>query len=277
MFSTANNFQIILPDSSVISVGPDTTKENWVGLIGSAGVTSSVDLRESRENIARQDGEIIGSSYWGNRSVVADIYVIDSNQATRGDKIKELQKVTRMIRDTGYITWTESDTEGEDKRLPVRLQSFPTLSHSDSVNKNYQIAFNALQPNIESADVFNEDDLSIEAEHTITNDGDCESYPVIKINGPLTACILENKTTGETMSFSGLTTSGSEWLEIYNRPDQRQVLEKSVSTTVNAFKKLQIGSNFIKLAPGGNVLELHDVAGDDTTTKLFVEWRSAWL
>jgi hypothetical protein len=279
MFSTSNNFTILLPDNTVINFGPDSTAENWVGLVGESGVTSSVDLRESRENIARQDGEIIGQSYWGNRSIVADIFIPDGNPETRGDKIKELQKVTTTIRDNGYITWTESDTEAETKQVPVRLQSFPTLTHSGSVVKTYQIAFTATQPHIESAEVFNLDDegAAIETEHTITNAGDWTTYPVIKITGPITAGIIENQTTGESMTLSGLTTTVDDWIEIYNRPDQRQVLQKDLTTTTNIFNKLTIGSNFISLAPGANVIELKDVAGDTGDTKLFIEWRSAWL
>ena len=150
MFSTDNTFYLELPTNETIVFGTDQSDPNWVGLLGQNGITSSVEVRESRSNISRLDGEIIGSSYYGNRSIVADIFINDTNPETRSNKLTKLQRVNYLLRSTGLLKWNEKDSNNTAKQIPVRLQSFPSISHSGGPSKNVQLAFNALQPYVET-------------------------------------------------------------------------------------------------------------------------------
>lgn len=280
MFSTANTFKLILPNNEEIVFGMDKTDPNWVGLVGSGGVTSSLDLRESRSNLARGDGEIIGLSFWGSRSIVADIFIVDADPTSRTDKIEKLQKVTTMLRSPGLLTWTEQDTNQTEKQIPVRLQSFPSLNHNDGVTKNYQIALTATQPQIEQAGLastFNNGAEDIV--HELENEGDWDTYPVWVIDGPFGSFQLTNQTTNETIEVvfdpadDDFITS-SQWVEIYSKPDTRQVLLKSSTTSENAYSKVLIGSNFPKLKPGINEIILE---ADNPAATVSAQWRNAWL
>jgi hypothetical protein len=278
MFSTANTFTLTLPDNSDLVFSPDLTATDWAGVVGSAGVTSSVELRESRSQIARADGEVIGNSYWGGRSIVIDVFVPITDPAERGDILTRLQQVVSLTRANGVLSWTETDTAETAKSVPVRLQSFPTIGHTDSPTKTYQIVLTAMQPHIDGSDIQEEGPEDDAVEMTITNDGNFDAYPVIRLDGPFDDCIVENETTGEALQFDGASVAVGEWLEIYCRPDQRQVLfTDDGSTYVNYYDKLVIGSTFPAIVPGANTFEMKSVTAGDTTTKITITWKHAWL
>lgn len=282
MFSTANSYTLTLPSGEDVVFGTDKTNADWVGLVSASGVTSSVELRESRTPISRADGEIIGSSYWGTRSIICDLFLPFSDPQERGDKLKKLQKVTTMLREEGLLSWTETDTAATQKQIPVRLQSFPTIGHSDGPTKTYQIALTATQPQIDTGGTVSAiTNGNADTNLTATNGGDWTAYPWIKLTGPFTAATVANTTTGETLSFPSVSIGAGEWIEIYCRPDQRQVLKKSASTSANYYDTLAIGSDFISLQPGNNTLTFNGTSGtaltSSSTAKMTVEWRGAWL
>lgn len=280
MFSTANTFKLTLPTNEEIVFGMDKSDPNWVGLVGPAGVTSSVDLRESRSNLARGDGEIIGLSFYGNRSIVADIFIIDTDPETRADKLAKLQRANHLTRASGMLSWTEDGTTPIEKQIPVRLQSFPTISHNDNPTKGYQLVFTATQPFIEQAGLISSFLEGAEnTVHEIDNEGDWESYPVFTINGPFGSFELTNQTTNQTIEVvfdpadNDFITS-TQWVEIYSKPSQRQVLLKSSTTAENAYDKVVIGSNFPILWAGINEIILD---ADNTAATVSIEWRNAWI
>ena len=280
MFSIANTFTLTLANNEEIVFGMDKTNPNWVGLVGPGGVTSSVDLRESRSNIARNDGEIIGLSYYGNRSIVIDIFIIDVDPVTRADKLAKLQKVNQLSRSIGILSWTEDGTNPVEKQIPVRLQSFPTIGHADDPTKSYQIVLTATQPFIEQAGLISTfDDGEEDTVHEIENEGDWEAYPFFIIDGPFGSFELTNQTTNQTIEVvfdpaDDDFISDEYWVEIDSRPSSRQVVLKSDTTAANAYDKVVIGSNFPILVPGVNDIILE---ADNALATVSVRWRNAWI
>lgn len=278
MFSTANTFKITLPSSEEIVFGVDDTDSDWVGLVGPNGVTSSVELQESRTSISRGDGEIIGQAYWGSRSIVIDIFIPEVDPTARANYIRKLQKVTTMIRQEGLLSWTEQGTGTPGKQIPVRLQSFPTLSHNAGPNKTYQIVLTATQPQIDSSTLSTAVDKAASTNHTITNAGDWDAYPYIKIKGDFTACRLRNTTTGETLEIAGASVSNTQWVSIYTAPNARRVLRESSTTSINYYDKLVLASDFIRIQPGNNTFILDNISGGTPTAPTFsLSWRGAYM
>lgn len=282
MFSTANTYTLTLPSGEEIVFGTNTADADWVGLVGANGVTSSVDLRESRTSITRADGELIGSSFWGSRSIVCDIFLPQTDPQERSDALRKLQRVTSLLREEGMLSWTETDTAGTEMQVPVRLQSFPTISHSSGPTKGYQIALTATQPHLETAGTTSAiTNGNAATNHTVTNPGDWIAYPYIKLTGPFTVATVVNTTANptQTLSFPAVSIGSGEFLEIYCSPNQRQVLKNGTS---NAFSSLATTSDFISLEPGNNTLTFNGNDGASaltagSTAKITVQWRGAWM
>ena len=277
MFSTANTYTLTLPNNDDIVFGVDDSSGDWVGLIGPNGITSSVELVESKTNIARGDGDLIGSAYWGSRSVVIDLFIAEVDPEKRADYLEKLQTVTTMIRNTGLLSWTEQGTGAVEKQIPVRLQSFPTISHDRGPTKNYQIVLTAMQPQIDETTLSTSNNNAAST-FSVTNSGNWDAYPYIKIVGNLTGCRVRNTTTGQTMEISGASVSSTQWISVYTTPNERRVLRESSSTSINYYDKFTLGSDFIKLQPGSNEIIFDNVTGGSPTAPLLsLSWRGAYM
>ena len=281
MFSTANTFTLTLPSSEQIVFGVDDSSANWVGLVGQNGVTSNVELRESRSPVARADGETIGNSYWGSRSIVIDIFIPSTDPTVRADAIKKLQKCTTMIRTPGTLSWTEQDTAATLKTVPVYLQNFPTINHNAGPAKNYQITLTAAQPHIDTGGTASTIvDGARSTNHTAANGGDWDAYPVIVLKGPFTAsevapASVTNSTTGQTIKITSSITSAQR-VEIETRPDRKQVWLKDSTTQTNFYDKITLDSDFIRLKPGNNTINYTAPSGTSSST-VSLTWRGAWM
>ncbi len=289
MFSTANTFKLILPTEEQIVFGIDDTSPDWVGLIGQAGVTSSVDLRESRSNISRADGEILGASFFGTRSVVADIFIVDTFPETRGNKIAKLQRVNYLLRETGLLQWTETETSAIGKQLPVRLQSFPTITHNSNPTKSYQISLTSTQPHIESqneiVETFVPEEETDVFTFTLTNEGDWMSYPVIKITTPAgitadtTDLTITNTFNNKQLKIENLEIEPEMELIIDNRPTKKTITQTIDLTTSNIYNKLNVVSEFINFEAGENPIEFdfNNYNFDVDEIEIEFSYRYAWI
>lgn len=286
MFATANTYTLTLPSGDDLVFGPDPTVTDWVALLATTGITSSVELRESRTPISRVDGEIIGKSYWGSRSIVMDIFLPFTDPQERADKLALLQQCTTMIRTPGLLSWTEQDTAATAKQIEVYLQSFPTLTHNAGPSKTYQITLTAKQPNFDGATLLTFVDGAKDTNHTINNPGDWDAYPTITVTSPFSASAkILNTTTGETFTFSTAfpstgtspTIYGSK-VEIITNPNNRQVNYYQGTTLTGSFYSgVDVASDFLRLQPGNNTLRFEPGASGTSASKLSLSWRGAWM
>lgn len=290
MFSTDNTFYLVLPTNETIVFGSDQSDPNWVGLVGPNGVTSAVELRESRSNISRTDGEIIGASYWGSRSVVADIFINDTNPETRSNKLTKLQRVNYLLRTSGLLQWTEKDGNQTEKQIPVRLQSFPTISHDSGPSKTVQLAFTATQPHIESQEEIVELFTPPEAENsfnfTITNEGDWITYPIIKFrtsaDSPTTSSTnfyIDNITNGKRFRLNNISIEQDMEIVIDFNPTKKTVTKQiGEGEPGNIYNYLDLNSSFFGLESGENELELFtSVEFEGEELEWEVIYRHAWV
>lgn len=271
----------------------DRSDPDWVGLVGPAGVTSSVDLRDSRSNISRADGEVIGSSFWGTRSIVIDIFIIDNDPVSRADKLEHLQKVNYLLRTPGTLSWIEDGSESYEKQVSVRLQSFPTISHNDNPTKNYQIVLTALEPQIESViettESFASDSTATTYTFSITNNGNWFAWPKIRVVNklqnsslPLYNLSITNNTNERSIIINDVDQATSLDAEIIidTKPTARTVVQKIGTTETNIYNQLDIDSLFFPLESGSNSITIgyeNTVSFDVDELEWEIIYRDAWI
>jgi hypothetical protein len=328
MYAVDNVFEL-LTDGGYLKFGPGNSDDpDWAGLIGPGGVTTSVDLRESRSNLARTDGEVIGPSYWGNRTVVMDILIPEPDPAKRGQIINRIYKACSALRAPDFanegmyhLQWTEQDGQihgtnplvqytlddpesefyatpedewfnpatyyGTPKRLPVKLQAYPTIAHNGDPTKSIQIVLTALQPFIESNFNYLYDPFVVGAEfETGTTsyylDPDLgpstvKPYPIIRIATPIRSFTIESQ-DGSFSFENGTALDSGGYLWIDCRPDRRTVIHEfyvgSTLTRVNLYDKVAVGSVFPSVQP----LEITDIVGASSgSTEFEMRYWWAWL
>lgn len=91
-------------------------------------------------------------------------------------------------------------------------------------------------------------------EITIENNGDVEAPVTLQIYGGMSSLVLENLTTGQSITFVQAVDAG-EHLEI-NTADGKKYVEKILAdgTRDNAFNYIDPDSTFIKIIPGENLM-----------------------
>jgi hypothetical protein len=111
-------------------------------------------------------------------------------------------------------------------------------------------------------------------ETTVTNVGNADSWPLLRIYGPCTNPTVRNQTTGQELSFLGLTINAGEFLEINTRA--RTVLYLG-STSQPRYQYLDFStSEWWSLHPGVNVIRFTPDTYSVPAT-LEIDWRDAWL
>lgn len=108
---------------------------------------------------------------------------------------------------------------------------------------------------------------------TVTNDGDAPAWPVWTITGPGTDPILENTTTGERLSVSGVTLSRGEVLTIDTRPGKKSV---TLADGSNGWPKISADSVLWGLRPGANALSLQ-MGSATTDSSIALAYRRRYL
>jgi len=102
-----------------------------------------------------------------------------------------------------------------------------------------------------------------------TNDGTFETWPVIKLTGPVASPGVTNVTTGGELELS-LTVADGDYVLLDT--SARTVL---LNGTASRYSSLTAASTWWALSPGDN--EIRYEASTTTTSTITLTWRSAWL
>jgi len=103
---------------------------------------------------------------------------------------------------------------------------------------------------------------TIDSVTVVENDGNWLSYPhLIRITGPIEDVVIENETTGEVLSFDGVTIAGGDYYDIDLRYGHKTVVD---AAGTNKIADLTADSDLATwhLAPGANSIR---VTGLDAT------------
>lgn len=109
----------------------------------------------------------------------------------------------------------------------------------------------------------------------VTNAGDADTWPVIRITGPCSNVTITHAETGHVLALPTLSlASTSDWVELDTRPGRRSVVYANggnAESTLSAASRLDLFS----LPPGQT--EIRWTAVDPTnTSRLRVTWRDAY-
>jgi hypothetical protein len=109
----------------------------------------------------------------------------------------------------------------------------------------------------------------------VTNNGDADAWPVIRITGPCSNVSIIHVPTGRTLAMPTLTLAAGRWVELDTRPGYRTVTWDNGG---NASAYLTPGSriDLFSLPPGQS--EMRWTAFDNTNSaRLRLTWRDAYI
>lgn len=240
-----------------VLVGPDGTRAvfgngdaakadpDFVGWLDAeqpiTGLLGSADTKTQPTELVAGDGVDIGATFLGGRPGTINV-MLDPNTdiATRELRIARLKRASRGLRADCELSWTPSvdgirrlmrlrrngkvDPTG---RRPVTMQL--PMASGDAYVFSYDEASASFVPSASGEigipdpilDPITSDFNTGGSASIVTNLGDAETWPRIRIDGPITNPAVLNVTTGQRIGFN-VTLADSEYLMIY--PEYGQVL-----------------------------------------------------
>lgn len=277
------------PDGA-IAVFNDDTSPYYVGMLSpeSSGLDSA-DVRENASDQVEADGGIHGNFYYGRRPIVLQGNIIASSAVERNERIARLKRASNAMREDAILTF-EPDG-GLESFVKVRRQQ--PLRITKGWAKEFQLPLVAADPRIYgttlttvSAAAGGEPnagrtyskafDFSYGAalavgQIFITNNGDAESPPIIKVYGPGVNPSLYNATTNETISLVYSLAAG-EYLEI--DLNARTVL---LNGTTNRYSAVDFANtHWWMLQPDQNDIRL-GYFSFEPGAKFEISYRDAWI
>ena len=106
---------------------------------------------------------------------------------------------------------------------------------------------------------------------SVTNSGNIETRPLLSLAGPVTNPSLTNLTTGQSLTFQGLTLGAGDTLVV-----DLHAHTAILNGTTNERGLLTAGSVWWTLAPGATTVQ-YTANTTLTGSQLTVSWQSAWL
>lgn len=108
----------------------------------------------------------------------------------------------------------------------------------------------------------------------VTNTGDTDTWPVIRITGPCTQATVTHVASGRSLALPTLTLTAGQWVEIDTRPGRRTVLRE---TGGNATTLLTPASRIDQFSLPPGISEMRWTAFDATNTaRMRLTWRDAY-
>lgn len=251
----------------------------------------SPNVRQNLEDLPEQDGAAAGSFYYGARPVtLSGTAYFSGGVAARNQAIVQLQAALRGLR--GDIT-VKSQAQG----LPA-MQAYARLDNlrvtkGSGVQKQFIVSLICPDPLIYSQATNSQTGTGLVAlsgaafplvfpidfgggsgatvTFTITNAGNFDTPPVIRITGPISDPRITNATRGESFYIDNVALVTGEYVDVDMR--NRTVMK---SDGANLYSRVRFpSSTWWKLSAGANSIELRSSSVTSTAT-LLVAWRDAW-
>ncbi|MEU5742078.1 hypothetical protein ABZ784_29305 [Streptomyces tendae] len=109
----------------------------------------------------------------------------------------------------------------------------------------------------------------------VTNLGDADAWPVIRISGPCANVTVINVAAGRQLSLPTLSLTTGQWIEIDTRPGRRTVTRENGG---NASTYLSPASRIDQFAIPPGESEMRWTAFDNTNTaRMRLTWRDAYI
>lgn len=109
----------------------------------------------------------------------------------------------------------------------------------------------------------------------VTNNGDSDAWPVIRITGPCSNVSVIHVPTGRTLAMPTLTLAAGRWVELDTRPGYRTVTWDN-GGNASAYLSPSSRIDLFSLPPG--MSEMRWTAFDSTNTaRMRLTWRDAYI
>lgn len=288
------------PDGTraVVGNGPAAEADpDWVGYLdpdnGITGLLDGSDHRTSEQAFVMGDGGEQGPTFLGLRpGTVQGIIAPNVTKTLQEEYGAKLKRASRALRADGLLRWTPSVGPGAgiERYLRFRRTARPDigrgrppgfqLSLSSPMAYVLSVAEQSVEivPGAAAGEVGIPDpipdpiasELNVTAQQYAQNLGDSETWPRLRIEGPITNPQILNQTTGERISLV-YTLGAGEFLDVY--PERGVVLlggqadrYSSVDFDATVWWRLESGQNDIRLL----------AASYGAGARVFVYWRHAW-
>ncbi len=220
------------------------------------GVGGLPDIRDSREINPSRHGETSLSSYFSGRPIVLDGRI----EAGNLPKLRAMEYALRSAFSSLEDDWLYFHAWGDSSlstRIKCRTTGFSIAESQDNKHyrRNFQITMRAPHPfftsvaSISDEEVFLQTTAGTPNPITLTNNGNFQAYPVIRITGPVTNPVIKNLTNNLQMTFTGAIATGT-YVDVDVK--NRTIID---STGANRFALLNVSSDWIVLEPGANTID----------------------
>lgn len=262
-------------------------------------------VRDNDVDQPSMDGAFAGPDYWAARQIQFDAAIrIPNNPAACHDMVAALQAVTdassvRLVGGQGLalrikrpgrpvkqITVRARKLDPDDSRIihgyvPIDLELLahdPTFYADAETTTEIPLGWltggGFAAPVV--APIFVQDGtVAALRPGWVTNEGDSDAWPIIRITGPCSNVSIIHVASGRTLAMPTLTLAAGRWVELDTRPGYRTVTWDNGG---NASAYLTPGSriDLFSLPPGTS--EMRWTAFDSTNTaRMRLTWRDAYV
>lgn len=262
-------------------------------------------VRDSDVDQPSMDGQFAGPDYWAGRQIQFDAAVrIPGDAAACHDMVATLQAATdaaavrlaggqgmnlrikRPGRPVKALTVRARKLDPEYKQvihgyvpLDIELLAHDPTFYADDVSTT-ELPLGWLTGGGFAAPVVapiyvQDGTTAADRPGWVTNTGDADAWPVIRITGPCAHVTVTHVASGRTLAFPTLNLAAGRWIEVDTRPGYRTV---TFDNGGNATTYLSPSSriDLFSLPPGTS--EMRWTAFDNTnTSRLRVTWRDAYI
>ena len=275
-----------------------------VNVIGTTGL-GRPKVRDSDVDQPSMDGQFAGADYWTGRQVQIDAAIkIPGDPAACQDMVAALQAVTdaadvRLVGGQGMtlrikrpgrpvkrLTVRARTLDPEDEKiihgyvpLDIELLAHDPMFYADA-DSTTEIPLGWLTGGGFAAPVVapiyvQNGTTAADRPGWVTNQGDADAWPIIRITGPAANVSVIHVASGRTLALPTLNLDAGRWVEIDTRPGRRTVTWDNggnASTYLSPSSRIDLFS----LPPGTS--EMRWTAFDSTNTaRLRLTWRDAYI
>lgn len=236
--------------------------ENWLYLLVQEACSGQVEsIRATRDNIPQADGWILHEEFTTGYLLTLTVSLWEDRETPACDEVlfQMGQRLSGALRSLVHTPELESNRvtfqEGDG---PVRLlDNVRLLNYAHAKDgPNNAITFSLISP-FPYTETYTQDVIDIDdGTEEIFNEGNVETWPVMKVFGPESLFVIANDTLGKAITYDaslpgGSVIPGGSYAEFdffkntcYMNGDGADLLP-AVDPTVSEFFPLTPGSNFI--------------------------------
>lgn len=257
-------------------------------ILEDVGGFDSPNIRQNLADLPEADGAIAGDFFLSSRPVTMSGRIVSSSAAQRNSVVAQMQRAVRALR--ADLTISTQPQGMPAMQATARLDN---LRIGPGYVKTFQLSLVCPDPRFYSQTLNSQAATSSvstagaafpwsfpvgfgggtggTANLSASNAGNIDTYPLIRVYGPVSNPQIENHTTGQWLYVDNVTLAAGEYIDI-------DVKERTVVSNAgaNLFSHVRFpDSSWWTLPPGGSTIQLW-ASSSSTGVELDVSWRDAW-